>query len=204
MEAGTTLTGQWWTDRPTAAAPALASLARMVNDRTSSSGRTWLLPLAPWLMIDSADPAGGDAVTSVLRAAAQRHGLHGADRALRTATADRSWRHRYRAWRARRLLITTLADGPEGDLIVRDILLDGLNAVRDLEGLPPVPRPQTPVEMRELPVLVYQHAPDGSESLHYHASALFDRWPAPLIDAWVTRVAERSDPDRKPGPVISG
>jgi hypothetical protein len=47
MEYASHLAGERWTDHPTCTHPAIASLARAVNDCTSDEGRAQLLPLIP-------------------------------------------------------------------------------------------------------------------------------------------------------------
>ncbi|WP_174844194.1 hypothetical protein [Cryobacterium fucosi] len=47
MEFASYLAGEAWTDHPTCTHPLLASLARMVNDCTSDTGRSRLVPLIP-------------------------------------------------------------------------------------------------------------------------------------------------------------
>jgi hypothetical protein len=71
MEATALLAGEPHTDRPATVHPALAALARVVNDAVSDAARPTLLPLAPRMIgTAAADPAlSGDLVALCSRAA---------------------------------------------------------------------------------------------------------------------------------------
>jgi hypothetical protein len=71
MEATALLAGEPHSDRPATVHPALAALARVVNDSVSDAARPTLLPLAPRMVgTAAADPAlSGDLVALCGRAA---------------------------------------------------------------------------------------------------------------------------------------
>jgi len=197
MEMVSSLTGGRWTDRPRGVDKTLAELARAVNDHTSGPARIQLLPLMPWLVHPSSDASGPmrAAVTAVALTAAR--GGVAAPEAARPAgdVLSRSWwsewRRQRRAERMVRRCVRQARRRAHADELLRQMLIDAVNAVRAVDGLPPVPADALRhLAVDTLSVSVWAHLPDGSESRHYHGTAVLDRWPAPLVSAWAMRCAE--------------
>ena len=95
-----------------------------------------------------------------------------------------------------RLAVRILAAGPDADQALRDLLVDAVNVTRRLEDLPPVDVADaiTAGWSATLPVRVEVLVPDGAESMYFHCTALTDRWPASLGQAWQDRVGELGSP----------
>jgi hypothetical protein len=203
MEFASALSGGRWTDQPESIDATLARLARAVNDLSSDRGRIALLPLLPWLVIRprAGESATRVAVTTVLvKAALGRAMGRAADRLSQDAAELAGGAQVWRWWQwplgrgpqmmvRRSLRVLRRADG--GDQLLRQVLVDAVNAVRALDGLPPVPgETLEPVSVAALPIRVQAHVPSGLEPCHYHVAAPADRWPVWLMEAWARRRVE--------------
>lgn len=209
MEFASALAGGRWSDQPESIDATVARLAREVNDLSSERGRGALLPLLPWLVIRprAGETATRVAVTTVVvQAALGRATGRAADRLARDAAelaggvpVRRWWqwppRHGTQPMVRRGLRVLRRADGR--DQVLRQVLIDAVNAARALDGLPPVPgEALEPGPVGTLPIRVQAHVPSGFEPCHYHVAAPADRWPAWLMEAWARRRAEMREPAR--------
>jgi hypothetical protein len=210
MEFAATLSGGTWADNPVDVQPMLAALARRVNDNTSDEGRMALLPWAAWLVGTAGEHR--DDLDGVLGARVGATALRHADPAtaarLAPAMAALAWpgavqAGRVRAWRqaagrrrgARRLIrlaVAALAGVAHSDETLRALLADAVNTTRDHDGLEPVVVDSTGYQQWPLtqPITVELRIPDGSESAYYFCTALPDRWPPALAEAWSARSDE--------------
>ncbi|GAA1869244.1 hypothetical protein GCM10009687_41240 [Asanoa iriomotensis] len=203
MEFASALSGGEWSDHPESTDATVARLARAVNDLSSEQGRVALLPLLPWLVIQprAGEPATRVAVTTVVvQAALGRAAGHAADRLARDAAELAGGAQVPRWWQRplgrgpqmmmrRSLRVLRRADGR--DRLLRQVLIDAVNAARALDGLPPVPgETLEPVSVGSLPIRVRTHVPSGLEPCHLHVAAPADQWPAWLMKAWAHRRAE--------------
>jgi hypothetical protein len=205
VEIAATLPGGRWSDHPATLDPALAAVARAVNDRSSDAGRPDLLALVPWLPRPAT--ATGSAVAARIVATVGRRGLAVADPDLAArlapdlaaiATADRAvsgwaaYQRRRRAARTVRLAVRAVAR--TGDQGLWSLLHEAINLTRAADGLTPLPergdltRPGAWPE--RLPIHVHIRIPDGAESTYYHCTPVLHRWPAPLVRDWTVRRAE--------------
>jgi hypothetical protein len=201
LELVSTIPGGPWTARPTAIDPVLGTLARAVNDGTSSDQRAALAQLIPWLALL---PSGNrittrnTVVTSVVAvaaasASAEVLNLMGAEAAA-ACTEEQRWGLR-RAWarhtghrsaiRAVRLAAESIAF-TRGDDGLRDLLIGAVNEVRCQYGLPPLPLLIRPAaECRAvLSVRSELRAPDGGDSTYIHWTSVPSSWPSWLVDGW--------------------
>ncbi|WP_116070430.1 hypothetical protein [Asanoa ferruginea] len=205
MEFASALSGGRWTDQPDSIDATLARLAREVNDLSSDRGRIALLPLLPWLVIRprAGESATRVAVTTVLvKAALGRAVGRAADRLSQDAVELAGGAQVWRWWQwplgrgpqmmvRRSLRVLRRADG---DALLRQVLVDAVNAARALDGLPPVPgETLEPGSVAALPIRVQAHVPSGLEPCHYHVAAPADRWPVWLMEAWARRRVEMRD-----------
>jgi hypothetical protein len=214
VEIASTLPGGRWTDRPACVDPVLAAMARGVNDRTSDAGQGGLLVLAPWLV--TGGQVSADCAAMALGRLAGQTVLAGADgtESVRLATQIARlgpgsdppfwagwlrWRRQRRATALVRRAVRPLARGPDPDAALRALLVDAVNVMRRLEGLPPVVVDDTTGTgwPATLPVRVELRVPDGADSLYFHCTALTDRWPAPLGQAWQDRARELGTPHQQ-------
>jgi hypothetical protein len=218
-EFAATVPGGPWTDQPPGVQPMLAALARQVNDTSSDQGRIALLPWAAWLVGTAGDGQDDDLDATLAAhagAAALRHANPvEADRITtlmagltrpETATPGRiqSWRRRHARRRAAgrlvRAAVTSLTRASTPDPLLRAVLADAVNTTRGHRGLDAVvvdvdgytAWPQTQRVRGEVRI------PDGGESIYLHCTALPDRWPAELTQAWAARLDElRRTPDHR-------
>lgn len=205
VEIAATLPGGRWTDHPATLDPALAAVARAVNDRSSDRGRPDLLALAPWLP-RPATPAGATVAARIV-AAVGRRGLAVADAATAgrlapdlaaIAAADgatarwAAYQRRRRAARAVRLAVRAVAR--TGDRELWSLRHEAINIARAADGLAALPDRGDLVRSggwpERLPVHVHIRIPDGAESTYYHCTPVLHRWPAPLVRDWAVRRAE--------------
>ncbi|WP_341719174.1 hypothetical protein QQG74_05370 [Micromonospora sp. FIMYZ51] len=206
VELSTTLPGGMWTAYPAHVDQALVALARMVNDATSDERRLNLIGLVPWLVglrLENCDRTG-----PLIAILAARESLRHADRAtgerLKNAVATiseigdgdvgrwRRLRQTHLVHRTIRLAVAACTGSPESDETLRGLLVDAINLVRDLDGLPdltdvPVVAAGYPLT---LPVHVTLHV--AGEDTHYRCVALRGEWPEPLNEAWQARMRELS------------
>lgn len=198
--------GGRWTDHPEMVDPVLSSLARAVNDRTRPAERPALAPLIPWLawMPRSARPARVAALLAGTAAAAARGTAEpavaeqlsvylAATRDEREPSGPLGWRARRNrhlaAIRAVRLAIASVALGG-GDEALRLLIVEAVNQVRLLHGLPTAPPlTRAAADCRvAVPVLSELRIP-GGDSTYLHCTAVLDEWPDWLRDPWRDRSA---------------
>lgn len=214
VEFAAALPGGVWTDRPPQTHPVLARLARRINDASTEDGRIGLLPWAAWL-VDTRGEGDDELARSIAvlaGAAALRQADQGAAGRIATLMSGlawpapqpcgpvRSW-HRRRAQRRmlHRLLcesVRTVAGSEHADAALRAVLGDAVNLARARSGLPAVVvdvngcRGWAPTQVMRVELRI----PDGAESAYYQCTALPDRWPAQLAQAWAQRVDELRQP----------
>jgi hypothetical protein len=196
-----TLPGGPWTDHPDTVGAVLSSLARAVNDRTSPAGRPALAPLIPWLAgLPRLDrPARVAALLATTAAAAARPSAGPTDseqlsihvaaaRDMMAPPGPRGWRARRRqhlaAVRAVSLAVKSLAF-TSGDEALRLLLVDSLNQVRALHGLPataPLTRPAADCRVA-VPIRSELRIP-GGDATYLYCTAVLDAWPIWLRAPW--------------------
>ncbi|MBX7265764.1 hypothetical protein KIF24_06825 [Micromonospora sp. Llam7] len=206
VELSSTLPGGPWTACPAHLDRALVTLAQVVNDATSDERRLNLIGLVPWLVglrLENSDRTG-----PLIAILAARESLRHADRAtgerLKSAVAMLSekgaggvgrwkglWRRRL-VHRTIRLAVSAYSESQESDEALRGLLVDAINFVRELDGLPdltdvPVIAAGHPLT---LPVHVTLHV--AGEDTHYRCVALRGEWPEQLNEAWQARMIELS------------
>lgn len=142
MEVASLLAGERWSDSPRTTHPALAAVARAVNDRTSDAARPRLAPLIPSVIgtAAAAPPTAARLVALCCRAAlptatvgvgALRHALANAEQLI--ATPQRRWRwfgggeRVYQSWGAARAInhavyAIAVADTADPDRALRELL----------------------------------------------------------------------------------
>jgi hypothetical protein len=167
-----------WTDYPLMVDPMLATLGRVINDRTTTSGgRRGLLILAPWMitggLLDGvrlaqglADLAAGRLLGRVDAATDARVVAHLSKAARAGSSGDGGWvrwRRRRRAVALVRLAARAAADEPDPDVSLFALLLAAVNEARRLEGRAPVKAEASDHWPASLPVRVQSRIPDGSE-----------------------------------------
>jgi hypothetical protein len=197
LEFAATLPGGPWADHPVHVQPALAALARRVNDHTSDAARRALLPWAAWLVGTASEHDLDAALAARAGATALRHADPATAARLAPAlTGPGTARGATR--RLIRLAVATLAGAPHPDEELRALLADAVNITRDSAGLDPVVVDST--GFREWPatqpIEVELRIPDGSESAFYFCTALPGGWPPALAEAW----SARADELRRRGP----
>ncbi|MFI6243161.1 hypothetical protein ACIBEF_25125 [Micromonospora sp. NPDC050795] len=205
VEIAATLSGGRWTDHPTTIDPALAAVARAVNDRSSDAGRPDLLALAPWLPRPAATTSS--AATARIVTVVGRRGLAVADAGTAArlapdlatiATADSTasgwaaYQRRRRAARVIRLAVRAVAR--TGDPALWSLLREAITIARAADGLAALPERGDLARLggwpERLPIHVQIRVPDGGESTYYHCTPVLDRWPATLVRDWAVRRAE--------------
>ena len=210
MEVASVLAGGRWTDRPDCVDPVLAAAARAVNDRTSDSRRARLLALAPWLIMrgeldaDAAAlalwgfaahvagaPSCGTGPGGTLALPELRWWRHG-----ELGSAWGRWRRERRAVRQVRRTVRGLAGGSSGDEALFAFLTGAVDVLRRLSGLPVLDVRCAPDSgwPAALPIRVEVRAAGGADSLHYHCTAVIERWPSVVVQGWLARLQESDGP----------
>jgi hypothetical protein len=213
-EVAAVLSTQLWTDHPSCTPPALAQLARGVNDATSAQERAQLAPLIPWAMGAQrpwSDLTSDAAVIAALMPLARcQEGpedaldllLHRLERQPRPRhLLDRiGWRRAARQLvRAQLRFITSTAAGLARDERLRELLVTAINVNRAVEGLPSMPEPlEAPrVGPRLLPVVTSLIR--RGEVLDLHVQPVIERWPDWIREPWHQRRLELSALTVTPG-----
>jgi hypothetical protein len=183
----------------------LGSLARSVNDLSTDAGRQQLIGLVPWL-VGATVPAGAS-VTSVaalvgrsalghvdpVAAARLAPALAAINEPLRPERWPRysCWRRRRQAVRLVRSAARALSNRSDGDDRLIELLIEAINLSRGLAGLPDLPATDDiGTYPRALPVRVELRVQDGADWPSFYCTALLDRWPVELQEAWQLRAAE--------------
>jgi hypothetical protein len=207
MEVCGTLPDGPWSDHPLGMDPALATLARAVNDLSSDTARQRLIAFAPWLVGSQAawGQEGPAAIAGlVVRAALGYVDPASASRLAPTLAALNnppdearisrwsSWSAHRRVGRAIRSAARILSAAPDADEVLRTVLVQALNVSRRLNGLSPLPPAALEWDAYPsvLPLRVELRAPDGGDSTYFHCIAVVDRWPKDLQAGWHARVGE--------------
>jgi hypothetical protein len=211
VEFAATLPAGVWTDRPPGVQPTLAAVARRVNDRTSDEARIALLPWAAWLVGTGGEEHDEDVDTAIAAhtgAVALRHADPATADRLAVALARTAWpkpagHGRLHTWRRQmsrrrdrhrviRLATAALAAAPHPDQALRDLLADTVNLTRRRQHLEPVAVDYTGYQTwpRVQQIEVQVRTPDGAESTYYFCTALPQRWPPALEQAWTARTGE--------------
>jgi hypothetical protein len=186
LEFAGALSGGPWTDHPAGVQPMLAALARAVNDATSDTARMALLPWAAWLVGTSETKTDEPPVR--VGAVALRH-ASAAER-VNGVTA-----YGEKELKVIRQAVAVIAAGDRhADETLRTMLAEVVNMVRMRAGLGAVQVPVTGFRSwpDTQPIEVEWRVPDGAESRYDHCTALPDRWPSALADAWTARLEELS------------
>jgi len=139
MEFASYLAGERWSDHPACTHPALASLARAVNDTTTDAGRSTLAPMIPSVVgLTGRDPRITLVVCTLAAAAALPVAAESRQRAL-AAGLVRCERHAASAdgeigLRLRRDIHSALASAPAAEKWARDFARDLGGTDRDMDA----------------------------------------------------------------------
>ncbi len=206
-EVAATLATHQWTDHPACLPPVLGQIARGVNDRTSPDARTALAPLIPWAICPprpsrdlSSDTAVIAALISLIRA---QHPddpnldalVHRLQRPPRHLPDRIGWRRAARHLVHSHLrFITSSADGPARDRLLRELLITAINTSRAVEGLPPRLDLSDAPEIGTLLLPVRTRFACADEVFELRVEPLLDRWPDWIRHPWSRRTAELSAP----------